>query len=73
MPAVLPSAISVQRTGRGPVTISPRHIELDAAGHHVYVFFLQAGGGAMVANGGTPKAGLDAALVLVISWHTGSF
>ncbi len=31
MPAVLPSAISVQRTGRGPVTISPRHIELDAA------------------------------------------
>jgi len=49
------------------------HIQLNAAGHHFDVFFLQAGGSTMVANGGTGEAGINAGFVLVIGFvfHAG--
>jgi hypothetical protein len=43
------------------------HVELHAAGHHVYVLFLQAGGSTVVANGCTAQAGFYTALVFVVS------
>ena len=49
------------------------HVELNAAGHHFYFFFLQAGAGAVITNGGAGKAGIYAILILVIRFifHTG--
>jgi hypothetical protein len=52
---------------RGCITDrSAFHIELDALRHHLYVFFLQAGGCTIVANSSTAQAGIDAALVLIV-------
>jgi hypothetical protein len=42
------------------------HTQLNATGHHLYVFFLRARAGAMVTNSSTPQAGFNARLVLVI-------
>lgn len=43
------------------------HIELDTFCHHIYVFFLQAGGGAMIADGGTAQASVYALLKFVVA------
>src|SRR5690606_30139786 len=45
------------------------HIEPDAGSHHADVFFLCAGRSAVIANGCTTKAGIDAGLVLLVSFH----
>jgi len=45
------------------------HIQLDAAGHHFYIFFLCTGRGAVVANGGTTQTGVYAVFVFVVSCH----
>jgi len=39
------------------------HIQLDAVLHHIYIRFLQAGGGAAVAHRGALKAGFYTLLV----------
>jgi len=39
------------------------HIELNAVLHHIYIRFLQAGGGAAVAHRGALKAGIYTLLV----------
>jgi hypothetical protein len=39
------------------------HIELDAARHHLYLLFLQAGTRAMLAGSGAGKAGINAVLM----------
>jgi hypothetical protein len=50
------------------------HIQLDAAGHHLYVLFLQARGRAVVTNGGAIQACVNTAFVLVvISCHNKLF
>jgi hypothetical protein len=46
---------------------------LNTASHHFYINFLRATAGAVVAKGGTFKAGLNAGFVLVISFHNGIF
>ncbi len=43
------------------------HIELDALCHHFYVFLLQAGGCAMVTDGGTTQACVYALLKFVVA------
>jgi hypothetical protein len=50
------------------------HIQLDAAGHHLYILLLQARRGTVVTNSGTIQTGVDAAFVLVvISCHSKDF
>jgi len=39
------------------------HVELNAAGHHLNIFFFQAGAGAMPANGGTAQTSFDTGLI----------
>jgi hypothetical protein len=42
------------------------HVVLNAGGHAVCVLFFEAGGGAMVADRCTAKAGFDAFLIIVV-------
>jgi hypothetical protein len=43
------------------------HVELDTFGHHLHVFFLEAGGGAMVTDGRTTQASVYALLKFVVA------
>jgi hypothetical protein len=45
---------------------STLHVQPDATGHHLHILFLQAGGSAMIAGGGTTQASLDTTLILLI-------
>jgi hypothetical protein len=45
------------------------HVELNAAAHHFYIFFLQTRRSAMIANGGAAQTGLDTALVHLVMGH----
>lgn len=56
---------SHQRRGNG-AHIGAIAVELDAARHHLYVFFAQTRRGAGLANQSTVRAGLDARLVIGI-------
>jgi hypothetical protein len=49
------------------------HIQLDAAGHHFYISFLQAGRCAVVANGCAAQAGIDTALIHLVVRHNLKF
>jgi hypothetical protein len=42
------------------------HVQLNAAGHHFYIFFLRTGGSTMVADSGAPEAHFNTRLILVI-------
>ena len=49
------------------------HIKLDAFGHHLYIFLLCTGTGAMVANGRALETGFNAGLVSMVSTHKKDF
>ena len=48
------------------------HIQLNALGEHLYIIFLQTGGGAVVADSGASQASVDALLKFMIA-HSGKF
>ena len=54
--------------GGGPANLRAVHIVGDTARHHFYIFFPQAGCGAVVAGGGAGVTGFDAGFQLV-GWH----
>jgi len=43
------------------------HIKLDTLGHHLYVLFLEAGRGTMVADSGTTQASVYALLKFMVA------
>jgi len=55
-------AVAGHVIGRQGTYLGAVHVQPDAAGHHFYVFFLQAGGGAAVTGNGAGQAGVNAAL-----------
>jgi hypothetical protein len=52
--------------GRDSADIGAVAVDADAAGHHFYVFFLEAGRGAMLAGGDTGVEGVEQGLVLSV-------
>ena len=60
--------------GSGITDSRTLHIQLDAAGHHLYVFFLQARGSTVVTDSRAIEASVNTAFVLVvISCHNNRF
>ncbi|MBD8530511.1 hypothetical protein IFT83_11045 [Massilia sp. CFBP 13647] len=53
-------------TGRQAAQLRTVHVQRNAAGHHLDVFFTQAGAGAMVAGGGASVAGVDTVLEISV-------
>lgn len=49
------------------------HVQLDTAGHHLYIFFLETGRSAVITERGTPEAGLYACFKTVITGHNNGF
>jgi hypothetical protein len=47
------------------------HVQLNASCHHIYIFFLEAGGGAMIADCRALQTGVNTFFIMVIV-HTTS-
>jgi uncharacterized membrane protein (DUF4010 family) len=59
--------------GGGIANSSTFHIELDTAYHHLNIFFLEAGRGAMVAKGSATQTRVNAGLEPLIMCHNYHF